>query len=255
MIFHTLQLRSGFVQVTSPDISVSDLLLKHNSQHLFPNYSNIPIGVDLMRSVILTILSLILLSTTAQAEIYRDISPLSSFGEVKNLFPGASFKRTFPAWAQKSDVMYQITGSGISGTIIVKFDDLRSTWKEMAEEVENEESKASLLEMSNQTDEEAMEVSWVRWVPDGPVPIKRFISKYGKPEKSGFSDEDYQPYRKWITKGVLAYLSDDETHVIRIDFLFTKEELKNAYWKKFKRIPSWLKEQSKTLSTKKKRSP
>lgn len=102
--------------------------------------------------------------------------------------------------------------------------------------------KKKLLEdLSKQPDDKAFTVDWVRWVPDAPIPLRRFISKYGKPDRSDFSDDDMQPYRSWDTKGLTAYLSDSESFVLRVDFGFTKDELRAAYQGKFGFIPDHLK--------------
>ncbi len=184
----------------------------------------------------------ILICTSAYAEGYRDIGPLDNFGDVKNRFPNAKVEKLSPGWAQATDALYKFTGSGMSGWIIIKFDDYRPKWKEEAEKDPTQETAEFLQKMSQQSDDEAMSVNWVRWVPDTQIPLPRLILKYGKPDKSGFSDENYQPYRAWDKKGIEAYLSDDEKYVERIDFYFTREEYRKAYLAKYKFVPDWLKD-------------
>jgi hypothetical protein len=139
--------------------------------------------------------------------------------------------------------MYQFTGSGLSGTIIVKFEDGRPNYKKQLEANTNEARTAFLQRVANESDEDALMVSWVRWIPDAPIPLQRLVAKYGPQEKAGFSDENYQPYREWERKGVSAYLSDDEKNVVRIDFAFTKDEQRKAWLKKYQFVPEWLKEE------------
>lgn len=196
-----------------------------------------------MRTLIF--LCVLLSSASAMAEIYRDIGPLDTLGDIKSKFPKATFERVNPAWAQKTDVMLKIRGEGMSGIIVVKFDDLRPTWKEMIEKNPTAENADFLRKIAEQSDDEAITVSWVRWVPNEPIPVQRFVSKYGPPEKSGFADEDYQPYRHWEKKGVSAYLSDNEKDVVRVDFSFTIDEYRSAYLKKYKFVPPWLKQSPK----------
>ena len=50
--------------------------------------------------------------------------------DLKGKFPKASFKRLNPGWAKETDVMYQITGEGMSGTIVVRLYDERPQYKE-----------------------------------------------------------------------------------------------------------------------------
>lgn len=184
----------------------------------------------------------ILICGSAHAESYRDIGPLDNLGDVKNRFPNAKVEKLTPGWAQAKDALYKFTGSGMSGWIIIKFDDFRLKYKEDAEKDPNQETAEFLQKLSQQSDDEAMSVNWVRWVPDTQIPLERLISKYGKPEKSGFSDENYQPYRAWDKKGVEAHLSDNEKYVERIDFYFTREEYRKAYLAKYKYVPDWLKD-------------
>lgn len=191
--------------------------------------------------ILIAFLALVICAS-AYAESYRDIGPLDNLGDVKNKFPNAKVEKLSPGWAQATDALYQFTGIGMSGWIIIKFDDYRPKWKEEAEKDPTSEKAEFFQNSSQKSDEEAMSVNWVRWVPDTQIPVQRLISKYGKPEKSGVSDESYQPYRSWDKKGVEAYLSDDEKHVVRIDFFFTREEYRKAYLAKYKFVPDWLKD-------------
>ncbi len=186
--------------------------------------------------------ALVLIPLAAQCETYRDIGPLDSLGDIKAKFPSATAKKLSPAWAQPTDAMYQFTGTGLSGTIIVKFEDGRPNYSKQLDANTDEASAKFLQRLANQSDEEALYVRWVRWVPDAPIPVQRLISKYGPPEKSAFSDEDFEPYRDWERKGVTAYLSSDEKNVVRIDFAFTKNEYRSAWQKKYQFVPDWLKE-------------
>jgi hypothetical protein len=93
-------------------------------------------------------------------------------------------------------------------------------------------------------------VDWVRWVPPSPFPLQRLIAKYGKPENSGFRDDNFKPYRAWKNKGLTAYLTDDEKDVESIDFNFTADDFRNAYIRRGQPIPDLLKQ--KTVEPKKK---
>lgn len=188
-------------------------------------------------------------STYAYAETYRDIGLFDTLGDLKEKFPTANFSKQNPAWAQKTDVLYQISGEGMSGLIVVKFYDERPYLQALlmrAGDSLEPSVKERTENMINQTDEEAITVEWVRWVPDYPIPVTRFVSKYGKPDKSGFSDESLQPYRSWEKKGLTAHLTDNEKNVVRVDFEFTKSEQRAAYRKKGMAIPAWLQESKPT---------
>lgn len=113
----------------------------------------------------------------ASAETYRGIVPLDTLGDLKKKFPGATFTRRHPALAQRGDVVYSIEGPSISGTIVVT----------------SYEPKAN----ETATDDD-VEVSRVRWIPHAPIPLARFVFKYGEPQESGFAGEDLEPYRHWV---------------------------------------------------------
>jgi hypothetical protein len=179
-----------------------------------------------------------------KAETYKEIGCLDTLAEVKAQFPKADFKRIQnAAWLQEDDVLYEITGLGMSGSIVIRFYDDRPLFKKWADTQADDEQKEIYTKLANAPDD-SVTVSWVRWVPDSPIPLQRFILKYGKPEKSGFSDDDLQPYRTWETKGLTAFLSDDEKAVRRVDYHFTKEERRSAYVRKGRPLPAWLKEPS-----------
>ena len=85
---------------------------------------------------------------------------------------------------------------------------------------------------ANKSDEEAIVVSWVRWVPYTPIPLERFITKYGKPDVSAFSDEDMAPYKSW-KRGLLVNLTDDGKKVLTVEYSFTQEDKASAWYIKY----------------------
>lgn len=180
----------------------------------------------------------------AQAETYKGISPLDSLSDLKAKFPGATFKREHPAWAQENDVMYSITGEGMSGTIVVNFYDDRPYWRQLLSEEQDETKKEALRSLANTPDDE-ITVSTVRWVPDYPFPVSRLITKYGKPDRSDFSEDNYQAYKEWTSRRMRAYLTDDAKNVMRIDFGFTDKERQDAWKKKFGFVPNSLSKEKK----------
>ena len=203
--------------------------------------------ITIMRKII-ALLTLALCSM-ANAESYREIGPLDSLGDVKARLPSAEVEKLSPAWAQPTDSMYQFSGTGLPGVIIVAFYDARPNQKKILETIDNDSVKTLYKNLSSQSDDDALTVSWVRWIPDEAFPLQRLIAKYGPPEKSAFSNENFQPYRAWKKKGVAAYLTDDEKKVVRIDYSHTKAEQRAAYIKKYNFVPDWLKEN--TPATKK----
>lgn len=82
---------------------------------------------------------------------------------------------------------------------------------------------------SNQGDDTGLTINWVRWIPDNPIPLERYKSKYGQPTECGFSDGDLTPFCRWKEKALYATLSDDKKTVFQVDTSFTRDEYKKAY--------------------------
>lgn len=172
-------------------------------------------------TVFIVCLLVCFIAAESSAEIYQGILPLSKLGDVKEMFPGATFKKLFPAWAKEDDVMYSVTGRGITGEIIIKFKDTRVAFKEIMRNATDNTDKEFFRSMAERTEDSSLYVSWVRWIPSVPFPLERMIKKYGKPNKSDFYSDTFQPYREWTLKGIQAHLTDDEKKVQMIDFFFT----------------------------------
>jgi hypothetical protein len=195
----------------------------------------------------------------SSAEIYLGITPFKALGDVKNMFPGAEFKKLNPAWAKEDDAMYSVTGEGIAGKIIIMFHDTRPLNREYMNQETDDTMRRVFKEYSERSDDDSLLVSWVRWVPDEPFPVERLIAKYGKPERSDFSSVDFKPYNQWKTKGIYAHLSDDGENVVMITYNPTEKELKEADDARVKIVvekPLFFREHKKTSPTEsEKRTP
>jgi hypothetical protein len=160
-----------------------------------------------------------------RAEIYMGIRPFDTLGDVKNLFPNATFRDLKPAWATPENRLVGIKGAGISGEIIVLFYDPRPGDKEFLSKNPDSILTETITKDAQRPDDQALQVEWVRWAPDGlGVPVTRLVSKYGAAFEKGYSDSDFSPFRRWKPQGVTAYLDDDEKSVVRVDFTFTPAE-------------------------------
>lgn len=174
----------------------------------------------------------------AHAETYAGIGVMDTFADVKRRFPGAAFEKLQPAWAQTGDVLYSISGEGMAGRTIVKFIDSRTVdWKSPLEESVRksfpqgaaDEIVRSATHLGELAESQALVVEWVRWIPDRPIPLRRFLAKYGQPTKRDLADEDLQPYCDWTPRGVTAFLNDSADQVIRVDYTFTDKERDQAF--------------------------
>ncbi|MFZ4876784.1 hypothetical protein ACL9RI_17020 [Janthinobacterium sp. Mn2066] len=189
------------------------------------------------RFILAALLSLAL--AHANAEVFQGIKHGYSLAKVKELFPKADIKTVPAAWVTKEDGFYKLSGQGFPGTLYIAFNDYRPTFRKFELEAREEESSntnasekeplsATWKKLADQTDDNALAVRWLRWVPESPIPLQRYISKYGKPEKSGFNDSDMQPYVSWTKRGIYANLSDNEKLVVNVEFEFTKQEKTEA---------------------------
>lgn len=189
----------------------------------------------MIKRLILVLLFAILISSfpeSSSAEIYLGIGPFDNLSDLKSKFPNATFTREDPAWPQDHDVMYTISGAGISGTIVINFYDAYAKWQKEFDAEQNEEKKRLMKELPSPAENSEM-VAWVRWMPDTPFPVTRLVTKYGKPEVSDFSQDDFKPYKEWKKRGIQAFLTDDGKKVLRIDFAFTEKERGEAMKQKF----------------------
>ena len=66
------------------------------------------------------------------AEIYQGIGPLDTLGDEKAKFPNAKYVKTKLAWAKETDAIYEVTGQGIYGLMMINFQDLRPLYRQTA---------------------------------------------------------------------------------------------------------------------------
>lgn len=200
---------------------------------------------------LLSLSPLFFISNT-NADLYQNIGPLDTLENVKTKMPKANYEKIDAAWATEEDVLYSITGEGLTGIIVVKFIDKRPEYKRELDKISDDtdadhqptEENINYIEFLSsiafESDEKALTVSWVRWIPSNHIPLKRFVLKYGKPDHSGFSDQAMIPYKEWTERGFIAYLSDDGLFVERVDYSFNTDDYRKAYKEKFGFIPAWL---------------
>ncbi|MRS05265.1 hypothetical protein EG832_18925 [bacterium] len=188
----------------------------------------------MIRLILILLFAILMFSfpVSSSAELYLGIGPFDNLSDIKKKFPNATFTRENPAWAQDYDVMYTISGEGISGTIVILFHDSYAKWKKQIE-AEQDEAKKRFMEGAPHPVENQEIISWVRWVPDQPFSITRLVTKYGKPEITGSSQDNFKPYKEWNKRGIQAHLTDDEKNVMRIDFTFTQKERDEAMKQKY----------------------
>lgn len=184
-------------------------------------------------------LASLLYSLPSKAEIFLGINPQSTLGEIKKKFPNASFTPINAAWVTENDGFYEMKGNGIAGSYRLLFGDMRPSHKKQLVEAEKALKKSGVNTgsqmkvdvyryLSTLSEDKALTVWGGRWIPSDPIPLERFISKYGKPDEVGYTDDDLQPFRAWKDRGLQVNLSDDEKFVLYVEYTYTKKDLKAA---------------------------
>ena len=198
------------------------------------------IGVDMRR--ILICLCVTLWFSSVRADNLQNIAYASSLGDIKLKFPNAYFRNEKPAWLQPNQAFYLITGNGLAGAIRILFTDSRPQAKRrLADNASdpNFDSSGFLKRLAEESDDDALNVDWVRWSPVSPIPIERYKQKYGTPACS--FDESMNPYCAWEKFSLTAAMSEDQKSVMFVTNYFTKIEQRMGWVAKFGFVPDYLK--------------
>jgi len=139
----------------------------------------------------------------ARAEVYGEIHYCTTLAELREMFPNAKIEENRLAWLKPNEANYRVWGVGISGSIGVNF---------------------VKIDRPLAPPEERLWAWWVLWVPESPIPLARFVAKYGSPDEAGYEADSMTPYRKWTKIAVRAHLTADEKSVMSVGFFFTDEE-------------------------------
>lgn len=187
------------------------------------------------------------------AEILQNIEPLDTLGDIKLKYPNAALTRVKAAWVTEDQDFFKLTGQGFPGELFIAFSDGRPNLRKLAKvtkkrmEEQGPDASSLVLDMqekfANESDDDALNVQWVRWAPPSPIPLERYKSKYGEPSKCDFTNDTMQPYCEWSTRGILVKLSDDRKLVFFVEASFTIAEQRAAYQKRGWDVPLELKEE------------
>jgi hypothetical protein len=175
----------------------------------------------------------------ALADTHLGIRPLDSLGEVRARFQDSQLVRMAPDWADESQVLFSFTGGVLQGQLLVLFIDGRPDYRrEIADGFADDLDALKLL--AAEGDDQALRVKWVRWVPTTPLRVQDVVAKYGRWDTGGLSDDGFRLYRSWDARGITALLSEDEQSVLMMDFVFSEEEQRDAFIRRYGQLPAWL---------------
>jgi hypothetical protein len=162
----------------------------------------------------------------ANAEIFKGVNYYSTLGNIRKNLPNATFQKLTPAWLTEKDGFYKISGQGFGGNLYIKFDDARPFLKTLIKG--NEADSDYWKKEANASDNDALTVDWVRWVPDSPVPKEKAVSKYGTPKCS--VADDFSNICTFDKFSVVASMDDSGKNILGFDTYFTKNE-RQIGWK------------------------
>jgi hypothetical protein len=196
------------------------------------------------------LLTTLLMPPSALAEIIHEVRPFDKLGEIKERFPNAVFVKVNAAWVTADQAFIKMTGQGFPGTLYIAFSDSRPFNRNFVSENCNPPSATNerLCELNSkwaaEPDAIALSTSWVRWVPDNPIPLQRYISKYGEPTKIDFENDTLVPYAYWEKNALNATLTDDKKMVTMVSSAFTRAEQREAWQRTAGFVPDYLKDQN-----------
>lgn len=186
-------------------------------------------------------LMLFFVASLAHAETYLNFVAGESVTTAKEKYPNATFTEIKAGWLKTNEKFLQMTGTGIIGTVFLKFSTLDSFWEEMMTdeqseidanlERDNTKEIANLAfykkELAKPLDDRLI-LEWIRWLPDEPIPIARIQGRYGKPDKCDYEPDSFRPYCDWKSRGLLIGLTDDKKAVYKIEFAIVVQDYKSA---------------------------
>ena len=170
----------------------------------------------------------------AQADVYLGLSPGISPKDIKQRYPNAMLIDLKPAWLIPSESFKVMSGSGIVGSIFMKFSTADGIFERLRDKAIASIGSDPTLDVSSEQKaieyysqilgaplDERLGLDWVRWVPPQPVPLQRLISKYGNAEQCDYKVDTFEPYCSWSSRGVFAVLDDKKVSVLSLEFTFT----------------------------------
>lgn len=181
----------------------------------------------MIKAIILAVF--VLPHSIASAETFQGIGPHQTLGDIKAKFPNAVVVPIKAAWVTENDAFYSLSGDGFPGTLFIAFTDSRPLYRIKADEAKaNALDDEHLRTLANKSNDEALLIRAMRWMPATPIPIQRYVSKYGKLPKVEFSAQDMTPHYRFPDMGLLLNVSDDQKLVISVEFTFTEKEERDS---------------------------
>lgn len=180
--------------------------------------------------------TLMLTTMATQAEVLMGINYHATLGDIKRLYPNATYEKLKPAWLTEEDAFIKISGVGLGGTLRVAFTDLRPAAKRL---LAKEKDSSAYKKIAAQKDDDALTVEWVRLTYTAPVTLDTFKKRYGSPGKCEH-DESFAFECEWPNRALTASMSADGKIVGSVATGFTLSEKQMGYTLKGEKFPPWL---------------
>lgn len=183
------------------------------------------------------VLLLSLFCTLAHAEVLFGVHYSATLGMVKEVYPNATYTKLKPAWLGSDEAFIRVSGYGMSGTLFVAFNDFRAFWasrtkesataflKQAGRQATDEEVETYLARANAnaaEADEDALNVKWVRWAPEKPIPLGKLEGRYGKAVCS--VDASFDTVCEWPKRSLSATMTEDGKSAMLLDTGFTESE-------------------------------
>lgn len=194
------------------------------------------------------VLLLAMFCSLAHSEVLFGVQHYATLGMVKKVYPNATYSKLKPAWLGPDEAFIRVSGSGMSGALMIAFIDNRPLWANRTREdalaflsaVGREATEAAIDKYITDSrvsaakgDDEALYVNWVRWVPEGAIPLVKLESRYGKAACS--MNEAFDTVCNWPKRALQATMTEDGKAAKMIDTVFTEEERSDGVKRLFNR--------------------
>lgn len=149
----------------------------------------------------------------ANSEVSEYVGLFDSYKDLRDRYPNAKFEEMKAAWATPGSQLVKISGAGLSGVLVVYFDNFEYTLKNSLENGEINQSQYAILKEFNLALNNAnngVRHTWVRFVPHNKIPLSMLKNVYGEP-KIEVSKTDFSVNAFWA-RGVSATL--DESNMV-----------------------------------------
>jgi hypothetical protein len=167
------------------------------------------------------------------------IEPLDTLADVKAKWPNAQWQEVQKATEAEPFAMWTMAAGAWRGmgTLVVYFQDTRWQAKSMLQQTSESVEQPEWRQAAQATDDDALVIDSMTLVLQEAMPLKALVKQYGRYDATMPLDDGQGVYAVWHAKGMRAVVSDASQQVEQIDFVFTPEDIGNAYRRNGQEVP------------------